>query len=127
MKTVMSSFPNCMIVFSTLKKMLTAKEKKLILTLANKCRRNLKAGKPSHYIIILTANELYASYRLYKEYEKLGERYINFVKRIMYADSILEELSDITQQLYLNLEPWDTFLQRRYKIKLPPEQINRKP
>lgn len=127
MKTIMDAFPRCIIIFATLNKKLSNKEQKLLLPLTNKVRRNLINGKPSHQILILTATELYANHKLYETYEKLSDKHKMFAKRIRFVDNIFEELSDITQQLYLNMKPWQKFLEERYNLKTHKKQINRTP
>lgn len=123
MKTIMASFPKCIIAFATLNNKISNKEQKLILPLANKVRRILVNGKPSHYILILTATELYSSYKLYETYDSLDDKYKSFANRIRIKDNILEELSDITQQLYLNMKPWHKFIEERYNLKTHNKQL----
>ncbi len=113
MKVLSKEFPGSIIVFSTLNENLTQKEKRLIRPLVNQGRKYWKEGKTSNPVLILTATELLShpmglSYT-YKEkggqHAKFGERHFDLCQ--------LRTLCDITQQLYLDMEPWSDWVHKQ--------------
>ena len=106
-------FPGAIIVFSTLRKSLTAKEGGLLRIVANKGRRYFKAERPYNPVMVLNGAELFADWRPPKCWQDAG-----IVVPPSYnnpARSELLRLCDATQQLYLGMEPWDTWLFKQYE------------
>ena len=115
MDTLAKNFPGAIIVFATLRKELKAKELTMLRAFASKCRKNYKAEKPSNTIIILTGNELFADNPPPICWQDAG---LEIPSSYEYdSRSELMRLSDSTQQLYLGMEPWDTWLQNNYEKK----------
>jgi hypothetical protein len=93
-------FPGSVLVFSTLRKALTSNEIAGIKRIAKAGRKYWKSERPVNPVLILTGNELLGG---------VGPPYC-------WEDSIKEKfkhlagflsLCDATQQIYLNLSPWE--------------------
>ena len=110
MRVLSREFPNSIIVFSTLNHSLTEKEKKLIKPLAKNGRKTSK-GETSSPVLILTANELFFDMRLTNTYENIGGKHAEFSDKNLELHKI-KSLCDITQQLYLDMEPWSEWFLR---------------
>jgi len=102
MKALASAFPDSTLVLSTLKEEFSSSEKRIILPLVNKNRRCWKSSNPFNPVVLLTATELYADMSLHNAWKSKGGRYQKFAEHRAYYPE-LEDLADITQQLYLNL------------------------
>ncbi len=98
-----SQFPGAVLVFATLKKSLTEKEKEMLRPLVNRGRKYWKAGHPFNPVLILTGIELFAESELEEAWKEAGETHAKFVGAYRLSDDLFE-LCDATQQLYLNMK-----------------------
>jgi hypothetical protein len=101
-------------VFATLKKALTANEKRLLRPLVNRGRKYWKAARPYNPVIILTANELLTDRGPRQEWEQRGDEFKRHARS--WGDQReLVSLADATQQIYLDMQPWHRWLEERHK------------
>jgi hypothetical protein len=114
MAEFISAFPGAVMVFATLRKSLTAKEQRLLRPLVNRGRKYWKSGRPYNPVLILTGNELLADRGPRHEWEKLGDEFKRHARS--WGDQReLVSLADATQQIYLGMQPWHSWLNERYK------------
>lgn len=97
------NFPGAIIVFSTLKPELSLAEKKLLRIVANKGRKLWNIDHPRNPVLILTSTELFAEFNLDMAWQDAGGRHSKFAKSGQFDNLI--NLCEITQELYLDLEP----------------------
>jgi len=109
-----SVFPGAVMVFATLRKSLKLKEQRLLRPLVNRGRKYWKAGRPYNPVLILTGNELLAEKGPQGQWEELGGEFKRH-SRIWGDQRELVSLADATQQIYLGMQPWHTWLEQRYK------------
>jgi hypothetical protein len=114
MRQLGDEFPGAVLVFATLKPSLTGREKRLLSRIANRGRRYWKAERPYNPVLILTGTELFANWKPPTSWEKAGGRHATFASNAGRFWTLLE-LCDATQQLYLDLPPWQTWLQQRWE------------
>ncbi|WP_429336479.1 hypothetical protein [Paraburkholderia sp. 35.1] len=119
MRELADTFPGAVLVFSTLREALTAKEIASIGKLAKLGRRHWKAERSINPVLILTGTELLGWNRPPHCWSEAQRARFPNVHGLL-------ALCDATQQLYLNLPPlhqewqrrWD---QRRARRKAPRE------
>ena len=100
------AFPDAVLVFSTLKESLDDEEKKILLPIVNASRKKRSNGNPFNPALILTKTELFWQSSLSEWQEKLRKK----IEPIRHPEGHLTELllhCDLTQQVYLNVVPWD--------------------
>jgi len=114
MRLITKQFEGSVIVFSTLKDSLTNTEKKLLRPFVNRCRRYWKAERPYNPVLILTGNELFADRPPPRNWEDLSDIHQKFALSQKNLSGLLE-LCDATQQLYLDMDPWHSWLMDRWK------------
>jgi hypothetical protein len=106
------NFPGAILVFATLRKALDESERKILRKIANRGRRYWKPDRPINPVMILTGNELLADKAPRDIWQKLGGVYAPHARS--WGDRAeLVALSDDTQQIYLGMESWHTWLQNR--------------
>ncbi len=114
MLALTEEFPGAVLVFATLRRDLPPKEKKLLRPLVNRGRRYWKANRPYNPILILTGNELLTDHKPRRVWEKLGGRHASHARN--WGDlRDLVSLADATQQIYLGMQPWRTWLEEKRK------------
>jgi hypothetical protein len=114
MKLLAEQFPDAILCFSTLNKSLTKKEKELLVRLVNYGRRNRIAGRPFNPVLILTGIELFSHIGPPQCWEKLGGKHEAFTKSF-YARGDFQELCEVTQQLYLDVNSWHDWVEEQRK------------
>ncbi|MDP2667971.1 MAG: hypothetical protein Q8O65_04585, partial [Nitrosopumilaceae archaeon] len=118
MKWIAEKFPGSIVVFATLKKELSAKEKRLLKPFVNKGRKQWKTELPYNPVLILTATELLSDWGPPECWKDAGDFYKPFADKYKHFWRELVPLCDITQQMYLGMKPWNEWLdERRDKIK----------
>lgn len=105
--------PGSVIVFSTYRRVLTEREKRLLTPVVNRGRRYWKAERPFNPVLMLTGNELFAESPPPGCWEDLGARHEQFARCVADQRDILR-LCDATQQLYLGLEPMHESWRRNF-------------
>jgi hypothetical protein len=103
---------NSVLVFATLREELGKTEKKLLLQKVQKMRELRFKGKSYNQILILTANELFGRWSLSQTWKDLGGKYAKY-ERVGYSHNI-DWLCNATQELYLDIEPFDEVLKKRF-------------
>lgn len=96
-------FPGAFLVFATLRKSLTQKEKRLLRAVENRSRRNYKARRLYNPVLILTGMELFSDFGLNRTWKEAGGKHGALAKDWEFTD--LRFLCDATQQLYLDMKP----------------------
>lgn len=101
MRYLAKTFPGAILVFSTLRKSLTKKEIVSITKITKTGRKYWKVDRPINPVLILTGNELLNHF---------GPPYCweDAIRKKFDRAHGLIALSDVTQQLYLNLPSWQT-------------------
>ena len=122
MRTIGAEFPGGFLVFVTLKKSLSAKEKRILAPIVNRGRRYWKNERPFNPVLILTGNELFADYGLDAVWRELGGVHAQRAQRLNYEDRLLD-LADATQEIYLGMPPWHVWLRQRLRRKRVPGPV----
>lgn len=106
-------FPGALLVFATLRRSLTEKEKKLLHPVVNRGRKYWKAERPYNPVLILTGTELFSNLRPPHCWKDAGGIHAPFAQKYRYLRNLLQ-LCDATQQLYLDMKPWHEWLKERW-------------
>lgn len=114
LKILASHFPGSILVFATMKDRLSKTEKRLIAPLALWGREYAGLGETRAPVIILTGTELFSLDSLCSAWKDKGGRRAKFVETTYFRTENLHILANLTQQLYLDLPPFDTWLQKKY-------------
>lgn len=114
MRQLADAFPGAILVFSTLRNSLASGEIRLLRPLVNRGRKYWKAERPFNPVMILTGTELFSSWGTPECWKGKGERFEDIYKHHEYMRNLLE-LCDVTQQLYLNMNPWHEWLEKRWQ------------
>jgi len=116
MKALAIRFPGSVLVFSTMKQAdeLSKDEIDLISDLAIWGREYVDERRQTRApVIILTGTELFASFSLHETWKRKGGRHAQLGEAIRgHADNV-RVLADMTQQLYLGMPPYVTWLEAR--------------
>lgn len=123
MKDLGKVFPEAVLVFAKLAKSLSNEEKKILCSLVNRSRKNRKNGRPFNPILILTGIELISEEHFYQNWEKTEGIHAKLAESCIEAN--LLELCDLTQQIYLDIDSWDQWLDKQYEIEERPGRIPR--
>jgi hypothetical protein len=107
-------FPGATVVFSTLNKTLSKREKAILKPAVNRGRKLWKEGRPYTQVIILTGNELFSCDDPNTTWRSLGGEYARFADRRGNHRALLA-LADSTQQLYLGLPPWEQSVREKLR------------
>lgn len=115
-KKISKFFPGAIIVFATLRKDLTNKEKKLLTPIVNQGRKYWKNERPYNPILILTGTELFSDSPPPYCWERKGGRYSTFANQFKTYEDIIQ-ICDISQQIYLGMKPWHEWLKDYFNNK----------
>ncbi len=110
LRRVAASLPGTFVVVSVLKDGLTDGERTRLAKLARWGRVPLADGRPRAPVIVLTGTELFAKRRISEAWKEHGERHRDFVSHPSTRLDNLWLLADLTQQLYLDLPSYSTWL-----------------
>ena len=105
MKDLGKAFPGSVLVFAKLGESLDSKEKNTLRPMVNRSRKNRKNGRPFNPILILTGTELISEAHFTETWRKAGGIHAKFANTSTLSN--LLELCDFTQQIYLDMKPWD--------------------
>lgn len=103
-------FPGAVLVFSTLRKSLTAKEIVSISRIAKTGRKYWKAERPINPVLILTGNELLNHFGPPYCWDESAKKKFDHIGGIL-------EICNATQQIYLNLPSWQTEWHEKWEKK----------
>lgn len=122
MKRVGQKIPGTFLVFATLKSELSTTECDQIGKLAIWGRLPDASGRPRNPVIVLTDTELFAPDQISAAWEEAGGKRQVLAKLGHIRMDNLRTLSDLTQQVYLRLQPMDEWLdeywRRRFENKI---------
>lgn len=113
MKWLAEKFPGSILTFAVMRPELTKKEVVLLRRLAARGRRLWKADLPYNPVLILTSTELQADSRFPHCWRNRNEQFNKFVELYNQSPHELIPLCDLTQQLYLGMNPWREWLGER--------------
>jgi hypothetical protein len=122
MSALAKHFPGAVLVFATLNKSLSKKEKMVLRPVVNRGRRLWKTGHPFNPVLILTGTELFARWGPSQAWRDAGGKHAMFAEYHRWPRGELLALCDATQQLYLDLPPEQSFDRRRRRISPAPPQ-----
>ena len=108
------AFPGSVLVFATLRKSLSQKEKAILRPVVNRSRKCRKNDRPFNPVLILTGTELFSELDLSQSWEDAGGIHATFAQSPALAN--LLELCDLTQQIYLDMDSWYQWLDRQFGI-----------
>ena len=114
MRYLAQAFPGSVLVFSTLRKSLNTKEIDAISRIAKAGRKYWKNERPINPVLILTGTELLSRHGPPYCWEEPRKSQLDFRG--------LLGLCNATQQLYLNLPPWETAWQSKWERRLQRRQ-----
>ena len=120
MSALAEHFPGAVLVFATLNKTPSKKEQTVLRPVVNRGRRLWKTGHPFNPVLILTGTELFSRWRPSQAWRDAGGKHATFANYHSWPRGELLTVCDTTQQLYLDLPPWDRWLDRRRRRNLPP-------
>jgi|SRR5215467_1858810 len=66
-------------------------------------------------IVVLTGTEVFTRFSLRDAREEAGEKHADFAKAGMFRSENLRMLADATQQLYLGLPPYHSWLEEKWR------------
>ena len=118
MKKLAIHLPGSILVFSTMKRAdeLSREEVAKIAKLAVWGREYLKDRQRTRApVIVLTSTELFAPYSLHEAWRKVGGRHAELIEPGWVRTDNLRVLADLTQQLYLNVPSYGTWLKAKWK------------
>ena len=123
MKDLSKAFPKAVIVFAKLGDSLDNKEKTILRLLVNRSRNNRKNGRSFNPILILTETELISETHFTENWRRAGGIHARFANSSTLSN--LLELCDFTQQIYLDIDSWDQWLDKQYGIEERPRRVTR--
>ena len=118
MRKLAMAFPGAVLVFATMK-LATELSKEEIARLSALARwgRHYESGarRTRAPVIVLTGTELFADYSLSNTWKAVGGRHADVIGPAYVRPDNLRVLADLTQQLYLGMEPYHKTLQGRWE------------
>ena len=115
MKRVGQKIPGTFLVFATMKSELSTTERDQIGKLATWGRLPDASGHPRNPVIVLTGKELFAHVHIRRVWENSGGKRQALAKPGHIRMDNLRILSDLTQQVYLGLQPTDEWLEEYWR------------
>lgn len=113
-------FPGSFLMLSTLKRQISPEEKNRLQRLARWARVPRKDGTPRAWVIVLTGNELFFTWSVGHTWKELGGKHAQVAEREGTHLGDLATLSDLTQQLYLDMPSLESDLGRRHRWRRSP-------
>jgi len=108
LKLAAKFLPDSILVISVLKDHFSDDEKKLLKEFVEWARTS-DNYRPRHWVILLTGTELFARFDISNAWKNKGEPYSKFTN---YQDT-LNELSDATQAIYLEMPSYYSWLEKK--------------
>lgn len=106
-------FPGSFLLLSTMKRQLSSDERSRLQRLARWARVPTRDGTPRAWVVVLTGNELFFRWSMAHTWKDIGGRHAQFAERDGTHLGDLAVLSDLTQQLYLDMPSIDSQVSRR--------------
>lgn len=104
-------FPGAVLCFCTFNDSLNANEIRALKRIATEGRTRMDVGKQMNPVLILTARELFSEFRLVDFYSLYGDK-SQHAQGVYLRDDI-QELCEFTQQIYLGMESYHTYLEAK--------------
>ncbi len=120
MKRLAIRFPGAILVFSTMKQgsEFSTDEIERITKLAEWGREYVRERRQTRApVIVLTSTELFAPYSLRETWRTIGGEHAEFANAGWTRLDNLRVLADLTQQLYLRMPAYGTWLQEKWRKK----------
>lgn len=120
MKKLAVRFPGSVLVFATMKQAdeLSGDEVGRIAKLAEWGREYVWDRRQTRApVIVLTGTELFAAYSLEEAWKKMGGRHAQLIEPGWVRADNVRVLADLTQQLYLNIPSYGTWLEAKWKAR----------
>ena len=120
MKRLAIRFPGAVLVFSTMKHASEFSKDEIdrITKLAEWGSEYVRERRQTHApLIVLTSTELFAPYSLRETWRKIGGKHAEFANAGWTRLDNLRVLADLTQQLYLGMPAYGTWLDEKWKKK----------
>jgi hypothetical protein len=114
LRLIAEEFPGSTLVFATLNKQLSTKEIRLIRPFAEECRKKSINTDFGNRVLVLTGVELFCWYHLDEAWSNHGGRHAE-LSRSHYVLRDLGELCNTTEQLYLEMIPYDDWITKHYE------------
>lgn len=108
-------FPGAILCFCSFNDSLDKNEIKGLTKLAKQGRKRIDVGKQTNAVLILTARELFAEFRMDDFYSSYGDK-AEYARHVYMRDD-MQELCEFTQQLYLGMPSYHEELQERNRKK----------
>ncbi len=117
LRVIASKLPGSFLVFAVLKDALSEAEKNRVARLALWGRTPLPDGRPRAPVIVLTGTEVFADQSVTDAWKQKGGRHAQLASHASIRLDNLRTLSDLTQQLYLGLPSYGSWLEQRRRQK----------
>lgn len=117
MKRLASLIPGSFLAFAVLRGELSKDERDLLRKLAVWGRELLPNGNQRAPVIVLTGRELFAEDRISSAWKEAGGKAAALISPAYIRTDNLWTFADLTQQLYLDLDPFHTWLQDKWERK----------
>ena len=111
------TFPEAVLVFATLKESLSEAEKRILRRMISRSRKNRMNSRPFNPILILTETELIAETHFTEDWRKAEGIRAKLAHSSMLSD--LLELCDFTQQVYLDMDSWNQWVDEQLGHAIP--------
>jgi hypothetical protein len=126
MLALAKEFPGAILVFATLRKTLTGREKRLLRPVANRGRKYWKVERPHNPVLILTGNELFADDDPREVWKHLGGVHASHSQSWGDGRDLIG-LADATQQIYLGMRSRQQSINEREMARRSKKQPTPKP
>ena len=119
LKAVAERFPGAFMAVAVLKSEFSAAERARLIPLAKWGRRRMHEGWPIHPLIMMTGTELFANWQIDHAWKEKGGKTKAFVE-LGYVDiSDLYTFAELTQRIYLDLQPFSADYRKKSKAARP--------
>ena len=105
------TFPGAVLVFATLRKCLNDEEKRSLRPVVNRSRKFRKNDRSFNPVLILTGIELFSESHFIQNWEKVGGIHAQLAQNYLRMNFL--ELCDFTQQIYLEMDSWDQWIEKQ--------------
>lgn len=110
-RTAAKLFPGCVLCFCTFNDAFSPYEIRELTRLVIAGRKRIDVGKQANPVLLLTATELFGQYKIIPAYEMYGGK--KEMAKQVYRRGDIQETCDFTQQLYLGIESYYTWRDKK--------------
>jgi hypothetical protein len=115
-RALAKAFPGAILCFATFNESFSPKEIKALKSIVLKGRRHFDVGRIRNPVILLTARELFGQFKLGGYDDQYGPN-ANYARMVVIRGD-LQELADLTQQIYLDMQPYHEWYQEKHREKV---------